>query len=228
MRILLIEDDTELAEALRRALSQSGHACDHLDRGQGASAAVRGNAYDVIVLDLGLPDIDGLELLTRLRREGLVVPVLVLTARDGIDDRIRGLDTGADDYLAKPFVLGELEARLRALVRRRAPGGPMSGLAQLVFDSSAREARVAERRLDLTARELALLDLLMQQPGRIVAKQRLFDALYDWHAEAGLSVIEVHLSRLRRKLDAAGAGVVIRALRGLGYRLESASGSVDD
>lgn len=222
MRILLIEDDNELADGLRRALTQAGHACDHLGCGRGVTAAVASTDYDALVMDLGLPDIDGLDLLAQLRREGCRVPVLLLTARDGVEDRIRGLDSGADDYLAKPFALGELEARLRALLRRGAVDSPFRSLGCLQFDSASREARIGEQVLDLTARELGLLELLMQQPGRIVSKQRLFDALYDWHADAALSVIEVHLSRLRRKLDSTRAGIVIRSLRGLGYRLELA------
>ncbi len=221
MRILLIEDDVELANGLRRAFAQAGHVCDHLAQGHGAAAAVAVTAYDALVLDLGLPDVDGLDLLAQLRRDGLTAPVLLLTARDGVEDRIRGLDSGADDYLAKPFALGELEARLRALVRRGGSGTPLVQYGALAFDAAAREARVGTRRLELTARELALLGALMQQPGRVVSKQRLYDALYDWHADTGLSVIEVHISRVRRKLEAAHAGVGVRALRGLGYRLEA-------
>ena len=221
MRILLIEDDRKLAEGLLRALAQGGHACDHLDRARPVPAALETMDYDLAILDLGLPDGDGLELLAQLRRNGVDTPVLILTARDGVEDRIRGLDSGADDYLAKPFALGELEARVRALARRRGAAAQLQSIGRLVFDAGIRSVRLDDGSvLELTARELALIEVLMQQPGRVVSKQRLFDAVYNWEADASLSVIEVHLSRLRRKLSDAGAGVGIRMLRGLGYRIE--------
>lgn len=223
MRILLIEDDQKLAEGLLRALAQDGHACDHLDRVAPVPTAFDTVDYDLAILDLGLPDGDGLELLAQLRRRGVDTPVLILTARDGVEDRIRGLDSGADDYLAKPFALGELEARVRALARRRGAAAQLRSIGRLVFDAGVRDVRLDDGTpLELTARELALVDMLMQQPGRVVSKQRLFDAIYNWDADANLSVIEVHLSRLRRKLNDAGAGVGIRMLRGLGYRIEAA------
>lgn len=223
MRILLIEDDQKLAEGLLRALAQSGHACDHITHAQQVAASLAAIDYDLLILDLGLPDGDGLELLAQLRRDGLDVPVLILTARDGIEQRIRGLDSGADDYLAKPFALGELEARLRALARRRGNAANHRSFGRLIFDTGNRSLQLDDGTpLDLTARELALIEILLQQPGRIVSKQRLFDAVYNWDADASLSVIEVHLSRLRRKLSDADAQVGIRVLRGLGYRLENA------
>jgi len=162
-----------------------------------------------------------LDLLSRLRNDGATLPVLILTARDGVEDRILGLDRGGDDYLAKPFALGELEARLRALSRRRSDAPAQKRLGRLCFDSIRNEVQVDGQRIELTARELALVDALMQHPGRTVTKQRLFDALYSWDHEANLSVIEVHVSRLRRKLEQARAGVGVRMLRGLGYRLEA-------
>ncbi|HDS1827957.1 TPA: response regulator [Stenotrophomonas maltophilia] len=221
MRILLIEDDAALADGLIRALQGAGHLCDHLSRGLHAPAALASAPYDVMVLDLSLPDVDGLDLLSRLRNDGVTLPVLILTARDGVEDRILGLDRGGDDYLAKPFALGELEARLRALSRRRGDAPAQKRLGRLCFDSIRNEAQVDGQRIELTARELSLVEALMQHPGRTVTKQRLFDALYSWDHEANLSVIEVHVSRLRRKLEQARAGVGIRMLRGLGYRLEA-------
>ncbi|HDS0947754.1 TPA: response regulator [Stenotrophomonas maltophilia] len=221
MRILLIEDDAALADGLVRALQGAGHLCDHLARGLHAATALSTTAYDVMVLDLSLPDVDGLDLLSRLRNQGITLPVLILTARDGVEDRILGLDRGGDDYLAKPFALGELEARLRALARRRADAPAQRQLGRLCLDSIRQEVQVAGERIELTARELALVEALMQQPGRTVTKQRLFDALYSWDHDANLSVIEVHVSRLRRKFEHANAGVGIRMLRGLGYRLEA-------
>ncbi|MDR2871015.1 MAG: response regulator [Xanthomonadaceae bacterium] len=220
MRILLIEDDEKLANSLIRALAQSGHACDHAGNGRTARAAAVAASYDAIILDRGLPDIDGLELLAWLRRNRIGVPVLILTAHDGIDDRIHGLDLGADDYLVKPFALGELEARLRAISRRAVGNTAPIEVGRLQWDPSSRQISVGDKLLDLTARELSLLELLLQRPGRIVSKQTLFDALYSWDAEANPSVIEVHTSRLRRKLENADAGLGIRMLRGLGYRIE--------
>lgn len=220
MRLLLIEDDHELANALLQSLAQSGHASDVAGSGKAALASSAATAYDLVILDLGLPDMDGLDLLAQLRRRGLLAPVLILTARDGVHDRIRGLDSGADDYLAKPFALGELEARMRALLRRGAVGEDLVEFGPLQFDANAREFSVHGRRLDLTARELGVLEALMRRPGRVVGKQNLFESIYAWDADAGPSAIEVHVSRLRRKLEACDSGVAIRALRGLGYRLE--------
>jgi DNA-binding response OmpR family regulator len=223
MRLLLIEDDRDLADGLVHALAQSGHACDHVGSGHAALNATAVTTYDLVVLDLGLPDVDGLDLLGQMRRGGLAAPVLILTARDGIDDRIRGLDRGGDDYLAKPFALGELEARIRALLRRGSGSATVLRVANLELDAGARLASVDGRPFDLTARELAVLEALLRRAGRTVSKQQLFDALYTWEADANLSVIEVHVSRLRRKLEAAQAGVGIRMLRGLGYRIEARS-----
>ncbi|WP_300618444.1 response regulator transcription factor [Dokdonella sp.] len=221
MRLLLIEDDAELANGLVHALAQSGHACDAAANGQAALSACAVTAYDLVVLDLGLPDVDGQDLLRQLRERGLAAPVLILTARDDVHERIRGLDGGADDYLAKPFALGELEARIRALLRRGQPSSTQLAFGRLQFDTATRCASVGGESIDLTARELAILELLLRRAGRVVGKQQLFDAIYTWEADANLSVIEVHVSRLRRKLETASAGVVVRMLRGLGYRLET-------
>ena len=162
MRILLIEDDAALADGLVRALTRAGHACDHLARGLAAPSALASVSYDLVVLDLSLPDIDGLDLLARLRQDGFTVPVLILTARDGVEDRIRGLDGGGDDYLAKPFALGELEARLRALARRQSTAPALRQLGALRLDTGTRELRVGDQPLELTARELALMEILLQ------------------------------------------------------------------
>jgi DNA-binding response OmpR family regulator len=220
MRILLIEDDQPLGEGLVHALGQSGHACDHLPSGHGALAALAANPYELVILDLGLPDMDGLELLAQMRHHDVTLPVIILSARDGLQDRIRGLDVGGDDYLAKPFALGELEARIRALARRQpaAPGRQVFGTLEL--DPAMRSVSCHDVVLDLTARELSVLELLIQQSGKVVPKQRFFDALYGWNAKANPTAIEVHVSRLRRKLEHVDACVGIRMLRGLGYRLE--------
>lgn len=221
MYLLLIEDDAELGTNLARALRQGGHTCDLVNCASAADAALACANYDALVLDLGLPDVDGIEWLGRLRRRGQRVPVLILTARDGVEDRIRGLDQGGDDYLAKPFALGELEARLRALARRGTDIGAELRVGNLTLDTAQRVVRAGDEAFDLTARELALLEALMRRSGRVLSKQALFDALYGWDGTANLSMIEVHVSRLRRRLEAVGAKVSIRMLRGLGYRIEA-------
>ncbi len=222
MRLLLIEDDPELADGLQQSLAQSGYAVDVARTAHAARAACAVTRYEMVILDLGLPDADGLALLRELRAEGTQAPVLILTARGGLDDRIAGLDAGGDDYLAKPFALGELEARVRALLRR----GPDAGahrvqLGHLAYDAVTRRVLVDGADLELTARELAVLEALLRRPRALVSKEQLFESLYTWDSEANLSAVEVHVSRLRKKLEPAG--VAIRMFRGLGYRLEAQS-----
>jgi len=221
MRLLLVEDDVELASALASALDQSGYAADVAHTGGGALAACGTITFQLIVLDLGLPDIDGIEVLRRLRRVGISTPVLILTARDELRDRVVGLDSGADDYLAKPFEVVELEARIRALLRRGDPAGATITLGALAFEPASRRLTVSGEHLDVTARELAVLEILLRREGRIVSKRQIFDSLYTWDNEASLSMVEVFISRLRRKLSRAHAGVGVRVFRGLGYRLEA-------
>lgn len=220
MRLLLVEDDLELANGLVNTLAQSNYAADAVHCGRDAVAACQTTAYRLIILDLGLPDEDGISVLRRLRANGLTAPVLILTARDDLKDRIAGLDAGGDDYLTKPFAFGELEARLRALLRRSHVNQNLRVFGEVEFDPGSRIASVKGRELDLTAREAAVLELLLARPGRVVSKQAMVESLYSWDQEASHSAIEVFVSRLRRKLDDAGAGVGVRVLRGLGYRLE--------
>lgn len=220
MRILLIEDDPELADGLQQSLAQSGYAVDVARTAQEARRACGVTRYAMLVLDLGLPDADGLDLLRELRAHEIAAPVLILTARGGLDDRIAGLDAGGDDYLAKPFALGELEARVRALLRRGTETAPTElHLGRLAFDPSTRRAHVEGVDLDLTARELAVLEILLRRPRALTSKEQLFESLYTWDSEANVSAIEVYISRLRKKLEPAG--VAIRMFRGLGYRLEA-------
>ena len=219
MRLLLIEDDPELADGLQQSLVQSGYAVDVARTAHAGRTACATTRYEMLILDLGLPDGDGLALLRELRAQGTQAPVLILTARGGLDDRIAGLDAGGDDYLAKPFALGELEARVRALLRR----GPDAGahqiqLGHLTYDAVTRRVVVDGADLELTARELAVLEALLRRPRALVSKEQLFESLYTWDSEANLSAVEVHVSRLRKKLEPAG--VAIRMFRGLGYRLE--------
>lgn len=220
VRLLLIEDDLELANGLMNALAQSNHATDVVHSAAAAVAACATTQYQLLVLDLGLPDEDGIQLLRRLRQRGVMAPVLILTARDELQDRVRGLDAGADDYLSKPFALVELEARIRALLRRGDSSGAAMNFGDVELDSTSKRVTVKDQEVVLTARELAVLELLLRRPGRVVSKQQMMESLYTWDQEANPTMIEVFVSRLRRKLEAAGAEIGIRALRGLGYRLE--------
>ena len=221
MRLLLVEDDPVLSSALVRALSQAAYAVDVADTGDGAREVLRNDVYDLVVLDIGLPRIDGFELLRELRARGARVPVLVLTARDELDDRVRGLDLGADDYLTKPFDLPEFEARVRALIRR----GHYSGSStlrngRLRLDTAGRRLYYDDQPIDVSVRELAVIELLMLREGRVVTKEQMVDHLYGWNEEVGSNAIEVYIHRLRKKLEPAGAN--IRTVRGMGYLLDKA------
>jgi len=219
MRILIAEDDAILADGLTRSLRQSGYAVDAVDNGAEADSALVGTEFDLLILDLGLPRLGGLDVLKRLRARDSHVPVLILTALDGVQDRVRGLDLGADDYLAKPFELAELEARVRALTRRGAAGAPtLYRHGPLTYDQVGRVAQINNEPLDLPARELALLEVLMQRAGRMVSKEQLVDHLCQWGEEVSTNAIEVYVHRLRKKLE-PGA-VKIATVRGLGYCLE--------
>jgi two-component system OmpR family response regulator len=221
MRILIAEDDSILANGLTHALRASGYAVDHVGDGAGADAALAAQSFDLLILDLGLPKMPGLEVLRRLRARHGRVPVLILTAQDGIEDRVKGLDLGADDYLTKPFELVELEARVRALVRRASNGGqPLVECGGLVYDPQARAASAGGERLDLTARELRLLEIFATRAGRLVNKTQIVDHLCEWGEEVSENAVEVYVHRLRKKLEPAR--VRITTVRGLGYCLEAA------
>lgn len=222
--LLLVEDDRDLAQGLASSLAQSGYMTDVVHQGHAALDACQKKDYQMVILDLGLPDLDGISVLRRLRQDGMTAPVLVLTARLDVNDRVLGLDAGGDDYLAKPFALAEVEARIRALLRRSAPGQQRIKFGELVFDLAAREASADNRPIVLTASELSVLELLLRRPGKVVSKSQLMDAVYDHSEDPNPAMIEVFVSRLRRKLNDARAHVHIRALRGLGYRLEDISG----
>jgi DNA-binding response OmpR family regulator len=221
--LLLVEDDRDLARGLAHSLAQSGYLTDVVHGGHAALEACSKKSYQVVILDLGLPDLDGISVLRRLRQDGMTAPVLVLTARLDLDDRVLGLDAGGDDYLAKPFALAEVEARIRALLRRSTPGYNRIRFSELMFDHTAREAMVGDREIPLTASELTVLELLLRRPGKVVSKSHLLDAVYTHGEDPNPAMIEVFVSRLRRKLNEAQARVLIRALRGLGYRLEVGS-----
>jgi DNA-binding response OmpR family regulator len=220
MPLLLVEDDRELAQGLVSSLAQSDYATDVVHDGHAAISTCKKTAYQLVILDLGLPDLDGIDVLRRLRQDGLTAPVLILTARYDLDDRVLGLDAGGDDYLAKPFALSELEARIRALLRRGAPADAPVKFGDLSFDPAERQASVRGRALALTAGETVVLALLLRRPGRVVSKSQFLDSVYDHAVDANPSMIEVFVSRLRRKLAEAQSHIHIRVLRGLGYRLE--------
>ena len=221
--LLLVEDDRDLAQGLASSLAQSGYLTEVVHQGHAALEACKKKAYQMVILDLGLPDLDGITVLRRLRQSGMTAPVLVLTARLDVNDRVLGLDAGGDDYLAKPFALAEVEARIRALLRRTTSGSNRIKFSELTFDLTTREAMVGNRAIVLTASELAILELLLRRPGKVVSKSQFLDAVYDHGEDPNPAMIEVFISRLRRKLNDAQAGVHIRALRGLGYRLEDSS-----
>ncbi|MCE9570218.1 MAG: response regulator [Rhodocyclales bacterium] len=214
MRILLVEDDALLGDALQAGLKQAGHAVDWTRDGVSAETALATEEYAAVVLDLGLPRKDGLDVLRNLRARKRALPVLILTARDTVEDRIRGLDAGADDYLVKPFDLGELNARLRALLRR-AGGRPAPVLAAsgITLDPASRIVEYRGKPVELSSKEYALLQALMQQPGRALSRAQLEQHLYAWGDEIGSNTVEVYIHHLRRKLDAEA----IRTLRGIGY-----------
>ena len=218
MRILLVEDDSVLADALARALMQSAHAVDIAASGDAADTALAVGQFDLAILDIGLPGISGLEVLRRLRARRSTLPVLMLTAMDELEDRVRGLDAGADDYLAKPFDLPELEARVRALLRRGSNATPQLEQGLLRFDTVARRVFYDKRPIELSPRELALLELLMMRAGRVVSKEQLVNHLYGWGDEVADNAIEVNIYRLRKKLEPMGCE--IRTVRGMGYLMD--------
>lgn len=219
MRILIAEDDPVLADGLSRSLRSAGYAVDMVADGESADSALTAQGYDLLILDLGMPRLAGLDVLRRLRGRGSALPVLILTAADSVEQRVRGLDLGADDYMAKPFALSELEARVRALTRRAA-GSPQNLLRHgpLTLDRAGRIAAIEQTPLDLSARELGLLEILLQRAGRLVSKEQLVDHLCEWGEEVSNNAIEVYVHRLRRKLEPGG--VRIATVRGLGYCLE--------
>jgi two-component system OmpR family response regulator len=218
MRILLVEDDTVLADALSRALVQSAHAVDIVDSGDKAERALALGIYDLAILDIGLPGQSGLEVLRGLRARRSTMPVLMLTALDTLEDRVRGLDLGADDYLAKPFDLPELEARVRALLRRGTNSTPNLEHGLLSFDTVGRRVFHDRKPLELSPRELAVLELLLLRRGRVVSKEQLVNHLYGWADEVGDNAIEVNVYRLRKKLEPLGCE--IRTVRGMGYLMD--------
>ncbi len=219
MRILIVEDDADLSHWLSRIMETEGYAVEVVDKGRQAVLVATQQDFDVVILDIGLPDIDGFEVLRRLREAEQNMPVLFLTARDTLDDRVHGLDLGADDYMAKPFEAPELVARVRALIRRaQARTGSKIAHGPLVLDTVARRAFLAGHPLELSGREWAVLEVLLARVEKVVSKDAIIQAVATWGEDLSPNAIEVYVSRLRAKLDPAG--IRIRTVRGFGYMIE--------
>lgn len=217
MRILIVEDDTLLGDGIRTGLAQQGYAVDWVEDGQAAETALLTNDYELMVLDLGLPKKSGLEVLKTLRANDNDMPVIILTAQDTIEDRVKGLDTGADDYLTKPFDLVELNARIRALLRRR--GGrsnPVITHKNMVVDPASHTVNKDGNNIDISPREFTILLLLLENRGKVMSRTRLEEGLYAWNDEVESNTVEVHIHHLRKKLGAD----LVRTIRGVGYIID--------
>lgn len=220
MRILVVEDEPELAKILVQALVDRNMVADTVASCSDAEYSLRADRYDAVILDRRLPDGDGLTVLRSLRRQGSSVPVLILTAHGDLPDRVVGLDSGADDYLSKPFAMDELMARLRAILRRGEDVRPdIIRLGKLSFDFSSKQAHIGENILAMPRRELLVLETLMRRKGRMVQRPALMEAVFGMNDEVAANALDTHVSRVRRKLAAAGAGVTLNGVRGVGYLL---------
>jgi len=219
LRILIAEDDTALSEALRFSLTQAGYSVDHVAHGMAADEALRTDGFALLILDLGLPRLDGLEVLRRLRKRNTALPVLILSGREQPEEKVTGLDLGADDYLVKPFSLSELQARVRALLRRgTGMATPTLQHGDLTFDTVARTASVGNRPLSLSLHEAGVLEVLLRRFGRVVSKEQLVEQLYSYDKEVSHNAIEVYIHRLRKKLPESG--VEVRTHYGRGYVID--------
>lgn len=222
MRLLLVEDDVMVASGIKLGLCNAGYTVDWVGSGERAEQALDGESFDLAIVDIGLPGIDGLELTRRVRGRGLAMPVLILTARDALQDRVQGLDLGADDYMVKPFELPELLARLRALLRRsQAATSAVLGFGPLEMDTAHRRVTLSGQAMELGPREWSVLEYLLMQAPKPAAKDKLLAALTGWDKEITPNAIEVYISRLRAKLEPAGLS--LRSIRGFGYRLEQSA-----
>jgi two-component system response regulator QseB len=222
MRILLVEDDALLGDGLKAALKQEGYAVDWAQDGEEGDLALRTEPYDIVVLDLGLPGLSGLEVLDAVRKRGSDVPVLVLTAQDTSKDRVKGLDLGADDYMVKPFSIDELCARIRSVLRRaHGRSTPMLTHGDLVMDVSGRTVALDGENMELSAKEFAVLHQLLENQGRVISKGRLEEGMYDWESELESNAVEVYVHHLRKKLGKD----LIRTIRGVGYVIDKETSS---
>ncbi len=222
MQLLLVEDEFEIQSFLKRSLAEAGYQVDAAAEARTAERLATEGKYDVLIVDLGLPDEDGIALILRLRRLGVTAPVLILSARRSVDDRVRGLEQGGDDYLTKPFALAELLARLRNLLKRNAPGSEVTRLRvmDLELDLLRREASRSGEVLHLTPQEFTLLEYLCRNPGRVVTRSMILDKVWGMRIQPDTNVVDVHIYRLRGKVDTSGRPPLIRTLRGVGYVLK--------
>jgi two-component system, OmpR family, response regulator len=218
MKLLLVEDDDLVADSLARALRAGGHIVDCVNDGRHAETVVSTESYDVVILDLGLPGIDGIEFLKRIRNKKNSVPVLILTARDSYEERINGLDSGANDYVTKPFHLGELEARLRALFRATVNNAPVVSVGELTYDLTGRVLRRGDEIIELSPREVSILEILIANLGSLVTKERMASLLSEWDTPVTYNAIDIIIHRLRKKLEPYG--LKLQTIRGLGYIAE--------
>ena len=222
MRVLVVEDEPAIADFIVRGLTEQGYAVDRAADGVAALDILAVGTFDVVLLDIMLPKMNGLEVCRRMRENGVKTPVLMLTARDAIDDRVRGLDTGADDYLVKPFAFAELLARIRALARREpAATGTVLSIGDLTLDTSTREASREHNNIELTSKEYALLELLMRHPNQVLTRTMIAERVWNYDFDNATNVIDVHIRNLRRKIDDPCEAKLIQTVRGAGYRISA-------
>jgi heavy metal response regulator len=222
MRILVVEDEKKVASFIRQGLGEEGYAVDVATDGEEGLAMVMDQVHDLIILDIGLPKIDGLQVLQELRRRKVATPVLLLTVRATIEDKVLGLDSGADDYLSKPFAFQELVARVRALLRRRTEGGPaVLQFADLTLDPTRHTLLRGGKKIDLTAKEFALLDYFMRNPGRVLTRTMIVEHVWDYDFDTGTNVVDVYVNYLRKKIDSDRETKLIHTIRGVGYVMKA-------
>jgi two-component system OmpR family response regulator len=220
MTILLVEDDPKLARAIARGLTEARHAVAHCDTGEAAIERLAAEPFDACILDVRLPGIDGFEVLRRSRAQGVTIPILMLTARDGVEDRVTGLNLGADDYLVKPFAFAELLARLNALLRRRTPPhGDVLKEGRLSLDSSARRVAIGGCEVSVSKKQFALLEFLLRHRGEVVSRAMLLEHVFEYKFDPGTNVVDVHVAHLRQIIDQPGEPSLIQTVRGVGYRV---------
>jgi heavy metal response regulator len=222
MRILVVEDEKKVASFIRQGLGEEGYAVDVASNGEEGLAMARDGVHDLIILDIGLPKMNGLQVLQELRRRKVTAPVLLLTVRATIEDKVLGLDAGADDYLTKPFAFQELVARVRALLRRRTEGGPaVLQFADLTLDPARHTAFRGGQKIDLTAKEFALLDYFMRNPGRVLTRTMIIEHVWDYDFDTGTNVVDVYVNYLRKKIDSDREPKLIHTIRGVGYVMKA-------
>ncbi|MDO8956165.1 MAG: response regulator transcription factor [Deltaproteobacteria bacterium] len=222
MRILVVEDERKVASFIRQGLGEEGYAVDVASNGEEGLAMARDGVHDLIILDIGLPKMNGLQVLQELRRRKVTTPVLLLTVRATIEDKVLGLDAGADDYLTKPFAFQELVARVRALLRRRTEGGPaVLQFADLTLDPARHTAFRGGQKIDLTSKEFALLDYFMRNPGRVLTRTMIIDHVWDYDFDTGTNVVDIYVNYLRKKIDSDREPKLIHTIRGVGYVMKA-------